>query len=368
MSNAFFLVDGGVGGTRILLSRFLFSTKCRSCERQAIGRERERERKKTKREREKIYVPGIFFRATTTLTAYKMLAKRVWVSCESADRVDSTTSSKDVPLDARDDVNVRKDALSRWRWRNPKEMSIPVIPLTSYPSSGEVSRLSTKYYMYIFFSVFFSLFLQALSIFIIHFWEQTRSKFPKKNCRNIGSIDTRLFLIEEIEIFSPPSLPNLIQWSWPLRHLPTFIRSVSIKGYGCIAELKHLHHRESREEALLSETDKEASQRVENIGDKSVYHFWSTSLVSLLVSFENFRASIVKYRKDLRMPRLLATQSRSPYFVIILCHFYFFFYFYSRFQNGYFYDSDEMRSGGSSISSCKHQIELLIQRTRTGSS
>lgn len=131
---------------------------------------------------------------------------------------------------------------------------------------------------------------------------------------------------------------------------------VSIKGYGCIAELKHLHHRESREEALLSETDKEASQRVENIGDKSVYHFWSTSLVSLLVSFKNFRESIVKYRKDLRMPRLLAAQSRSPYFVITsLCHYVFYsFYFYSRLQNGYFYDSDEMRSGGFSISSCKH--------------
>lgn len=104
---------------------------------------------------------------------------------------------------------------------------------------------------------------------------------------------------------------------------------VSIKGYGCIAELKHLHHRESREEALLSETDKEASQRVENIGDKSVYHFWSTSLVSLLVSFENFRASIVKYRKDLRMPRLLAAQSRSPYFVITLSFLFFFIFIHA---------------------------------------
>lgn len=80
----------------------------------------------------------------------------------------------------------------------------------------------------------------------------------------------------------------------------------------CIAELKHLHHRDSREEKRCCRIDKEASQRVENIGDKSVYHFWSVNLVSLLVSFDNFRTLIIKYRKNLRMPRLLAgTKSLS---------------------------------------------------------
>lgn len=106
------------------------------CFPRSVGRAKDktigRDRKKNNERKREIYVPSIFFRATT-LTAYKMFAKRVWVSRESTDHVDSTTSNKDVSLDARDDVNVRKDALVAMMKSqgnvNSKEMYI----LTRYP-------------------------------------------------------------------------------------------------------------------------------------------------------------------------------------------------------------------------------------------
>lgn len=91
MSNAVFIADEGVGGTSFAVSVFhevSVAPRSSRLERKTTDKEKRRERREEKeekrgekkrgRERDEIYVPDTFFHATT-LTAYKVFAKRVWV-------------------------------------------------------------------------------------------------------------------------------------------------------------------------------------------------------------------------------------------------------------------------------------------------